>query len=462
MLIVSSSIKYYSPVISLLSIFIGCSRAPYLPSTPPRYRLQVGQELVYSGWDEFKYTDGKIINRDSWKVWVVRENEDGSWRLIIRNGNIDLQERDNAEKKPAEPELEYVTFGYCNLFPDGRLVENELTGSHLKIPNLLPLLPKDQAEIQQGWTGKEKMDTTAQYRVLSKKSDKDHLVVEVVRESPMNVIYGFEFKDTIVFDVPRGLPEKIDSESKQTYGFNGAGHGVTKLDEVNICNAEWCGQFAADAENYFKNQEVYSRIRRERRIKADELKKSLDAWAEELKAAKGNMKSPEIQKQIDELLAKFEQEKKYAIEDAQDREAILDKPAAQWDTKDLDGKPHALKDYMGKVVILDFWYRGCGWCVRAMPQVKEVAAHFADKPVVVLGMNTDRETADAKFVVEKLGLNYTNLDAKEIREKYKVQGFPTLIIIDPEGVVRDIQRGYSPTLKEEVIESVEEILNKRS
>ena len=416
-LTVSASIKYFTPVISLLCIFIGCSRTPYLPSTPPRYRLQVGQELVYSGRDEFKYTDGKFIYIDSWKVWVVRENEDSSWRLIIRNGNIHLNEQDNAEKRPAEPPPESVTFGYCDLFPDGRLVDNESSGFYMNIPKIVPLLPKDQAEIQQGWTGKEKMDTTAQYRVLSKKSDKEHFIMEVVRVSPMNIVHGFEIKEIIVFDVPQGLPEKIDSDTKQTYGINGQGHGVAKLDEVNTRSPEWCSQFAADAEQYFKHQAAYRRIGRERHIKADELKKSLDVWAEELKAAKGNMKSQEIQKQIDELLAKFEQEKKYAIKDAQDGEAILDKPAAPWDTKDLDGNPHALKDYLGKVVILDFWYRGCGWCVRAMPQVKEVAAHFADKPVVVLGMNTDAEATDAKFVVEKLGLNYTNLDAKGIPEK---------------------------------------------
>src|SRR5204863_5713937 len=115
--------------------------------------------------------------------------------------------------------------------------------------------------------------------------------------------------------------------------------------------------------------------------------------------------------------------------------------------------------YRGKVVVLDFWYRGCGWCVRAMPQTKQIAAHFKDQPVAVFGMNTDRNEEDAKFVVEKMGLNYTNLKAEGLPEKYKVQGFPTLISIDQQGGVGDIHVGYSRPLREEASEAGEKLGN---
>ncbi len=48
---------------------------------------------------------------------------------------------------------------------------------------------------------------------------------------------------------------------------------------------------------------------------------------------------------------------------------IVGHAAREWELKDLEGRPHALKDYRGKIVVLDFWYRNCIWCVRAMPQV---------------------------------------------------------------------------------------------
>ena len=56
--------------------------------------------------------------------------------------------------------------------------------------------------------------------------------------------------------------------------------------------------------------------------------------------------------------------------------AVTSKPAAKWKTKDLAGKTHAFADYRGKVVILDFWYRRCAYCIKAMPQVARIAREF--------------------------------------------------------------------------------------
>jgi thiol-disulfide isomerase/thioredoxin len=126
--------------------------------------------------------------------------------------------------------------------------------------------------------------------------------------------------------------------------------------------------------------------------------------------------------------------------------------------KDLDGKSHSLKEYRGKVVVLDFWYRGCGWCVRAMPQINQLAEDFKDQPVAILGMNTDREEKDAKFVVEAMALKYPNLKAAGLPQKYGVQGFPTLILIGPDGTVRDLHVGYSPTLREDVAKEIRALL----
>ena len=140
----------------------------------------------------------------------------------------------------------------------------------------------------------------------------------------------------------------------------------------------------------------------------------------------------------------------------------MGKPAADSELQGFDGKTHALAEYRGKVVVLDFWYRDCGWCIKAMPQLNALAERFEGRPVAVLGINEDLNEADAKFVADTMGLKYATLHIKDkdkgILEKYGVQAFPTLILIDPEGTVRDVHVGYSPTLRVDLAKAIESLL----
>jgi thiol-disulfide isomerase/thioredoxin len=140
------------------------------------------------------------------------------------------------------------------------------------------------------------------------------------------------------------------------------------------------------------------------------------------------------------------------------RSPIVDKPSPDWQTTDFAGKTYSMQDFRGKVVVMDFWYRACIWCARVMPQVKAVAEHFAGQNVAVLGMNVDEDPADAEYVIKKMELTYPNLKAWEIRTKYGVRYYPTLLIIDPNGIVKDFYVGYSPTLRDDLITKVKELL----
>jgi thiol-disulfide isomerase/thioredoxin len=422
----------------------------------PRYNLQVGQELVYEGGSQFKHTSGTLDSTNSYRIWVVAANPDGSRRLLIRQGMSFSQ---NGAKSTAQ---EDISFGYCDIFPDGRFERNDSFGYRLNPAGALPRLPKDAAELAKGWTvHNDFLDETTRYRPLPAQSDAKAFVFEAERDSPMNPIYGFSFRDVFTFDRARGLMEKMEATNTQDYGFKGKGHGTLTLKEVNTHPADWVKQFAAEGAVYFAADKAYRDATDSKSKSLAERKAAIATAPAGLKAARAKLTLPEWQKQIDHLLANHDRMAKFLLQEVENQIALLGKPAVEWSTTDLDGKAHALKDYRGKVVVMDFWYRGCGWCVRAMPQMKQIADHFKDKPVVVFGMNTDRDEKDARFVIAKMGLNYLNLKATGIPEKYKVSGFPTLLIVDPDGVLRDIHVGYSPTLREEVVRSVEGLLNKK-
>jgi thiol-disulfide isomerase/thioredoxin len=428
----------------------------------PRYKLHVGQELQYTSQDEFVFDRGKFVYDITWHVWVVKENADGSWRLVIRYATVDKDTRyadDQGGKR------ESVTFAWCDLDPSGQLPENESFGYRLTPFTLLVKLPERPEDLKSGWTrvpSNRMLHELSDAKYLPGQSTADKMVFEVVRHNAMNEIYGFEFKDTVTFDVKRGLPEKIDSYTRQTYGFDGEGHAALQLTDIKERDSDWCASFGADAQRYFAAKKAFDADVKAAQLTGDAAETKLQEAAARLNSVRDQIQALQFREQIAADLKQHEDLASYYVERAKNRAAMLGSPSADWTCKDFAGKEHALKDYRGRVVVLDFWYRGCGWCIRAMPQVKEVAAHFKDQPVTIFGMNTDKKDEDAQFVIDKMALNYDNLKATGIPEKYKVRGFPTLIILDQEGVIRDLHNGYSPDLKEKVIESIERLLLKKS
>jgi uncharacterized protein (TIGR03067 family) len=410
----------------------------------PRLRLETGQELIYTGAMEMgeEETGYKTFQRGEWRYWVVRTNKDGSSSLVMRSSTI-VQ----GNKR--------IDCARCDLFSDGRIVENSTSEF------MLPRLPADAAEAAKGWVSKVDRDSQIYRYRLVPPTKVGRCSMEAVRESPLDTACGVAWKTVYTWDTERGLPE--------TMRFAGSNadksrvRGNLKLREVVKHDQAWSREITSDVERYISAETSYQRAFADLNLNGtpEEIKTALEKAKLDLKAAQQTLERPEFRQQVDEMLAKHDLQAKYCLEEAERRKTILGQPAADWSTTDLAGKSHSLKDYRGKVVILDFWYRSCLFCVQAMPQIKEIASQFKDQPVIVLGMNTDAKEEDAKLVVEKMGLNYPNLKATGLPEKYKVQGFPTLIIIDQEGVVRDIRTGYSATLKEEVVKSVEGLLKAR-
>ncbi len=96
-----------------------------------------------------------------------------------------------------------------------------------------------------------------------------------------------------------------------------------------------------------------------------------------------------------------------------------------------------LADLRGLPVVLNFWASWCGPCRLEMPDIQARAQRWEGR-LVVLGVNYDEPRSDAQAFVDELGLTFPIVmdRGKRVSREYLVQGLPTTVILDAEGVVR--------------------------
>jgi thiol-disulfide isomerase/thioredoxin len=136
--------------------------------------------------------------------------------------------------------------------------------------------------------------------------------------------------------------------------------------------------------------------------------------------------------------------------------------APNWELKDPSGKVHTLSEYEGKIVLMDFWATWCGPCKKAMPGVQALHEKYADKGVVVLGINCwENEDGDPKGYMDEQGYTYgLLLGADKVAEDYKVPGIPTFYLIGPDGKVLHNSVGADPKAEEELSKIIDKALKR--
>jgi thiol-disulfide isomerase/thioredoxin len=64
-------------------------------------------------------------------------------------------------------------------------------------------------------------------------------------------------------------------------------------------------------------------------------------------------------------------------------------PAADFSLKDMNGKRVSLRDYRGKIVVLNFWATWCGPCKDEMPMLVEAEKEYGERGVVFIAASLD-------------------------------------------------------------------------
>jgi len=107
---------------------------------------------------------------------------------------------------------------------------------------------------------------------------------------------------------------------------------------------------------------------------------------------------------------------------------------------DLEGNVRNIKDWDGRIVLLNFWATWCPPCLREIPDFIEVQEELGNHDFQIIGIAVDNEVDVRDFVQEK-SVNYpvmaAEMEAIELSQRYgnSIGGLPFSAIIDKNGKI---------------------------
>jgi thiol-disulfide isomerase/thioredoxin len=102
-----------------------------------------------------------------------------------------------------------------------------------------------------------------------------------------------------------------------------------------------------------------------------------------------------------------------------------------------DGKPLDLKDYRGRVVVLNVWATWCVPCMVELPSLGKLAAHYSgEKDVVVICLSQEpKSTVFRDTEAISSGAPLYSSDGQQLPSVYKTDGIPATFVIDKNGMI---------------------------
>ncbi len=132
----------------------------------------------------------------------------------------------------------------------------------------------------------------------------------------------------------------------------------------------------------------------------------------------------------------------------------------------FNSNPKSIKQYHGKVILLDFFTYSCINCINMLPHIKMLYEKYKNRGLEVIGIQTpefdfEKDNENIQRAIEKYGLKYPILN-DYLNTTWKLYGnkyWPRRILVNGRGkiILQQIGEGGEHELELEIIKALHEI-----
>jgi len=134
--------------------------------------------------------------------------------------------------------------------------------------------------------------------------------------------------------------------------------------------------------------------------------------------------------------------------------------ALDFTLKSNHGDNIRLSDHRGEVILLNFWASWCGPCRQEMPLLNSINDRYSKLGFSVIGVNVDKDSTLADKLLRDIPVAFPVLydNLSMVSQTYDVSAMPTTVLIDRDGNMRYIHKGYKPGLEQTYEQQVKELI----
>jgi peroxiredoxin len=233
----------------------------------------------------------------------------------------------------------------------------------------------------------------------------------------INSLYGL--KKAEPGDIKTGTPMMLDPSTTPMYYEN-----YILIKENEFMNIMMSGDYLP--EPYIDSNKV---------VKAFVFRKATELEKEQMKKMQGSLQNS-----------------------GQNESELIGKKAFPFSVTDISGNKYTLEKMKRKVIVINFWFVECKPCVMEIPELNDLVEKYKDKEVVFLGFATNDKSKIEDFLKTKTYKYNIIADSKELSELYRVNSYPTHIVIDMNSIISYYITGLGPTTIKDLDTQIESMI----